>query len=642
MVRKKRKPAKKKVVQVKWSREERQAWKLPKKLTVSEWADANRILDSRTSAEPGQWRTNRTPYLKGIMDAFTDPEVEDITVMASTQTGKTEALYNCIGYLIDQDPGPTLLVMPRDTDADAVSENRVKPMLQESPALKIHLTLRADDLKKKQFSLDRMILYYAGSNSPAALSQKPVRYLFFDETDKYPKFSGREADPIKLATERTRTFWNKVIVKVSTPTTRQGYIFREYERSDKRRFYVPCPKCNHYQVLVFAQVRWPEGERDPENIQTDNLAWYECVRCKHHIQNIEKSRMLAQGIWLAEGQKIKADGTITKKKHHTHRAGFWINALYSPWLTWSEVAAEFLRSKDYTELLMNFVNSWLAEIWEEKSEETKVEMLEQKKQPYMRGTVPSGAKILTAGVDVQKDHLYFVIRAWGIREESWLIREGRVENFDALTEVLFSNTYPPAGNRGEPLAVRLACIDSAYRTEEVYDYCRLHHPEAKAVRGQDKLKAPWVASKIDYHPMTGGRIAGGIILWHIDSNYFKDKIHRLVGITPGDPGEWHLHSETTIEYLKQFCAEHKILIRDRRTGKTREEWQTITAGTPNHLFDCEVYAAAAADMLGVRYLKEETVETKIIQPKRRSGGWIQGGRGKSEGYRRGESRWLKR
>ena len=240
-VKKKRKPVrkKKKAPGVQWSREERRAFRLPRKMTVSEWADKNRILDPKTSAEPGRWRTSRTPYLKGIMDAFADPEIQDITVMASTQVGKTEGMYNCIGYLIDQDPGPALLVMPRDTDADSVSENRVKPMLQGSTALKTHLTPRADDLKKKQFTLDRMILYYAGSNSPAALSQKPIRYLFFDETDKYPKFSGKEADPIKLATERTRTFWNRMIMKASTPTTRQGYIFREYERSDKRRFYVP-------------------------------------------------------------------------------------------------------------------------------------------------------------------------------------------------------------------------------------------------------------------------------------------------------------------------------------------------------------------------------------------------------------------
>ncbi len=231
-------------------------WVLPVKMTVSEWSDQFRRLDVKTSAEPGQWATARTPYLKGIMDAFADPYVDEITVMAASQVGKTEAMYNMLGFIIDQDPGPTLMVSPRADDAKSVSYNRVRPMIECSPILSKYIPINTDDITKLEYHFDRMILYFAGSNSPADLASRPIRYLFLDEVDKYPKFSGREADPIKLASERQKTFWNKKTVKVSTPTTREGYIFREYDKSDQRRFHVPCPHCGKKQVLLFGQIKW--------------------------------------------------------------------------------------------------------------------------------------------------------------------------------------------------------------------------------------------------------------------------------------------------------------------------------------------------------------------------------------------------
>jgi len=612
-----------------WSEPGRAAWKLPAKLTVSEWAEKHRILDARATAEPGGWRNSRTPYLRGIMDAFVDPTVEEITLMAASQLGKTEACLNCLGYAIDQDPGPALFVMPREDDAKYFSQNRAKPMLEGCEVLRRHLSRKQDDLQQMEMRLDRMTIYFAGSNSPAGLASRPIRYLFLDETDKYPPFAGREADPIKLAAERTRTFWNRKIVKVSTPTTRHGYIFREYERSDRRQFYVPCPGCGHYQILVFPQVRWPEGERDPEKIRGERLAWYECESCGRRITDEEKPRILARGIWLAVGQSVDIRGHIKGEKPRTSHAGFWISGLYSPWLSWSDVAAEFLRSKDYPELLMNFKNSWLAEIWEEKAEETIAEGLRERIGNYPKGTCPAGVMILTAGVDIQKDHILFVIRGWGLREESWLIREGRVEDWPDLIEALFRTRYPRSSGEGDPLAVKIACIDSSHRTDEVYDFCR-RWPEARPVKGQQKLKAPWIGSRVDYHPKTGGRMPRSLTLWHIDTTYFKDKIHRLARVGPGDPGEWHLHSEVSEDYIQQFCAEHKILIRDKRTGRSHEEWRLISAGAPNHFLDCEVYAAAAADMEGVRYFAEKSEERKIYRPR------------KIERRREEERRWIPR
>jgi phage terminase large subunit GpA-like protein len=586
-------------------------WVLPVKMTVSEWSDQFRRLDVKTSAEPGQWATARTPYLKGIMDAFTDPYVDEITVMAASQVGKTEAMYNMLGFIIDQDPGPTLMVSPRADDAKSVSYNRVRPMIECSPVLNRYIPINTDDITKLEYHFDRMILYFAGSNSPADLASRPIRYLFLDEVDKYPKFSGREADPIKLASERQKTFWNKKTVKVSTPTTREGYIFREYDKSDQRRFHVPCPHCGKKQVLLFGQIKWPKEESSPERIKNNRLAWYECAHCKKRIDDIHKQKMMLAGEWISE------------KGEHNRNRGFWVSSLYSPWLTWSDIAAEFLKSKDYVELLMNFVNSWLAEVWEEKIEETTVDKVRNLARDYDQGVVPDEVLVLTAGVDVQKDHFYYVIRGWGYYEESWLIRADRVEYWDDIIDCLFKTEYRRASS-AETLSVYLGCIDSGFRTDEVYRFCREWPDKTKAIKGLEEITGGrfYRPNKIDINSRTGAVIPGGLVLWNLNVTQYKDKINRLV--TSQNPGKWHIFKNPADDYLTQFTSEHKVLIRNRTTGKAKEVWQKKKEAAANHYLDAEVYALAAADIIRALNMRKEDAP-RVHQPvtdESGRGGWL--------------------
>ncbi len=586
-------------------------WVLPVKMTVSEWSDQFRRLDVKTSAEPGQWQTGRTPYLKGIMDAFTDPYVDEITVMAASQVGKTEAMYNMLGFIIDQDPGPTLMVSPRADDAKSVSYNRVRPMIECSPILSKYIPINTDDITKLEYHFDRMILYFAGSNSPADLASRPIRYLFLDEVDKYPKFSGREADPIKLASERQKTFWNKKTVKVSTPTTREGYIFREYDKSDQRRFHVPCPHCGKKQVLLFGQIKWPKEESSAERIKNNRLAWYECSHCKKRIDDIHKQKMMLSGEWISE------------KGEHNRNRGFWVSSLYSPWLTWSDIASEFLKSKDYVELLMNFVNSWLAEVWEEKIEETTVDKVRNLARDYDQGVVPDEVLVLTAGIDVQKDHFYYVIRGWGYYEESWLIRADRVEYWDDIIDCLFKTEYRRVSS-AETLNVYMSCIDSGFRTDEVYRFCREWPDKTKAIKGLEEITGGrfYRANKIDINSRTGAVIPGGLVLWNLNVTQYKDKINRLV--TSKNPGKWHIFKNPADDYLMQFTSEHKVLIRNRTTGKAKEVWQKKKEAAANHYLDAEVYALAAADIIRALNMRKED-SPRVHQPvtdESGRGGWL--------------------
>lgn len=394
--------------------------------------------------------------------------------------------------------------------------------------------------------------------------------------------------------------------------TREGYIWQAWERSDQRQFHVPCPHCHELQTLSFAQVKFPEDQRDPAIIRQERLAWYECLHCKGTITDLDKAEMLSKGQWISEG------------KPGTHR-GYRIHCLYSPWLTFSEVAAKFLESKDDVPSLMNFVNSWLGWIFEEESSQIEEDQVAKRVTQYARGTVPSEAMVLTAGVDIQKNQLYYTVRAWGLKEQSWLIECGVLEGgLDLLVDVLMTRSW--GGHR-----LRLACIDSGYRTDEVYRFCRKWPELAKPVKGQRTINGvPIKSTKIDRNA-TGDVVRGSVRLFHLDTHHFKDKLTRLMTATDGDHGAWHLHEDVPQEYLRQVTSEHKVLQRNRRTGATSTEWVTKPGAGANHWFDCEVYSLAAAEILGVWAMQEQAPRPVSPPPSqaqsnwvKQKGGWING------------------
>lgn len=589
---------------VHWRPLEREAWRPPERLSVTDWCERNIELDHLYSSDPGPWRTWKTPYLREPMDAFANPRVERITVIASTQVGKSVLWMNMLGFAVDQAPGPAMLIAPNQEIAERLLAGRIRALFEASDELKRHVvTWGAEEVR-----FDRMMLYQASGNSPAALASKPCCYLFFEELDKLAQFSGKEADPVSLAEERTRTFWKRKIVKGSTPTTRDGYIFKEYGQSDKRQFYVPCPHCGHYQVLEFRRIQF-EGERDPKKIRSEKKLKYECIECDAGIDANAKARILQAGVWVPEGAEVAPDGTLRKVPPPSSHRGYRLNCLYSPWLTWSEIAAKFLESKSDPGKLMTFVNSWLAEPWEEKSETTEPEKLASLAEDYAVATVPEKALHLTAGADVQQGELYYVIRAWGIDLQSWLVQAGRVERWETLENILFRTSFEHLGHQ-ERKPVTLACIDAmGHRTDEVYAFTRKWDPNARPIKGEQRLKGvPYYAARIER--TFEGKPVGGH-LWHLDTTYYKDKLHRLIHTQPGDPGRWALHRDPSEEYLRQVCSEHRALAVNKKTGQTQRIWRERPgAGGQTHWLDCEVYALLAADMLGAYAWKLDDVAPK--------------------------------
>jgi phage terminase large subunit GpA-like protein len=581
--------------------EERQHFRPPDRRSVSEWCDDYRVLDPLNCSLPGKWRTDFTPYLRGIMDAFNDHRCRDLVLMGGTQWGKTEAAINCLLWSAVEDPAPTLFVLPSQGDAESFAARRLRQALEHCDATK-RMRGQNIDWKASEIALGSMVLYMGWSNSPSRLASRSVGRVFFDEVDKYPRFSGREADPISLGSERLRWWTDSKRWISSTPTTTEGYIWQFWEQSDQRWFYCPCPFCGHFQRLTFTPTTlvWPKEERDPVRIREHRLASYVCEACERSIPDDDqhKRRMLAGGVWCPEGGTIRADGTIAGVRTDAATRGFHVNALYSPVLTWSDVAAKFLESKDDVRSLMNFHNSWLGWPWVERSAETTIEAVRNKTAHQPREVVPAQAMLLTAGVDVQKNCLYYTIRAHWAGERSQTIEYGILDSFRSLSTLLMVRDW--TGEDGRKHALRLVCIDSGYRTDEVYAFCLEWPDRARPIKGFDRRAVPIQSFSVERSWQ--GR-AGGLLMWGLDTSYFKDKLTRKIHAQLGAAASWSVHAEPADEYLAHLTSEHRVLVR-RAKGDMQEAWRPRPGGGPNHWLDCEVYQEAASDMLGLYAIRD--------------------------------------
>lgn len=582
--------------------------KKPEKLTVSQWAEKYRVLDESSNFS-GKWSNDITPYLVGIMDAFNDPYIQEINFCKPTQVGGTEAMLNMLGWIIMDNPSPTMIVYPSDDLAKDTSNDRIKPSLSKTPEIKERFYENSS--KELNLKFRGMRIYLRGSGSPGKLASKSIKYLFFDEIDKMDGASRKEASPYNLAKERTRTFtYSKKIYTCSTPTLKTNYVWQIHEDADEqRKYFVPCPHCGEYITFVFKQIRFPEGKEGMTNAERAKDAVYVCQKCGCVITDRDKIKMLRKGEW----RDVKKNCVGRPRK-----VSFWLNALYSRFLTWAEIALEFLDSKDDPEQLQNFVNSWLAEPWEDTKLKTNADLVLERQTESAEFVVPDWAKMLTAGVDVQENCLYWTIRAWGNYMTSQNIAHGQAFSFMELEKIM---NLEYRMQNGSPMLVSLALIDSGYNADSVYDFCVGNSDWALPSKGSSNpMNSHYKFSTVN----KSGSKAFGMNLVLIDTGKYKDMIAGRMRKQNGS-GAWMVYAGCDREYAEQVTAEHKVNVRTNN-GKMKQEWVQKTSHADNHYLDCEVYAMAAADVMGVRSLYLTETEEKPKEKEEQYApeeGWIQ-------------------
>ena len=575
-------------------------------LSVSAWADQHRMLSSKASAEPGRWRTARTPYLREIMDCLSPASpIERVVAMKGAQLGFTEAGSCFIGYVIHHAPGPMMAVWPTVEMAKRNSKQRIDPLIEESPALAERIApARSRDSGNTILAKDFRggVLVMTGANSAVGLRSMPVRYLFLDEVDGYPLDVEGEGDAITLAEARTRTFIRRKIFIVSTPTIAgASSIEREYEASDQRRYFVPCPHCAHAQWFKFERLRWERGR--PET------AAYVCEGCEQPIAEHHKTWMLEHGQWRAT-----APG-------NGRTAGFHLSSLYSPvgWRSWREIAAAWESAVDKTtgsaSAIKTFKNTELGETWVEEGDAPDWQHLLERREDYRIGHVPRGGLLLVGGADVQKDRIEVSVWAFGRGKTAWLI-EHRVLMGDTARDAvwtqlraLLGETWTHAGGAQLPLA-RFA-IDTGFATQEVYACVRAcRDSRVMAVKGAARGAAlVGTPTAVDV-TVAGRKLRRGVKVYTVVVGIAKQELYQHLrlhadvaedGMTPVYPAGYLHLPKIDAEFLQQLCAEQLVTRRDRN-GHPVREWQKLRER--NEALDCYVYARAAAAAAGLDRFEE--------------------------------------
>jgi phage terminase large subunit GpA-like protein len=570
-------------------------------LSVWEWANSRRILTEVSSREAGKYRTDRTPYLKEIMDCMSvhDPTTE-IVIIKGTQVGGTEIANNFVGYIIDVAPGPTLYMLPTVELAQEHSKNRIAPMIEKTPELTKKVSpVRSRDggntVLSKQFLGGA--LYLAGSNSGASYRSKSIRYLILDDIDGFVLDVEGEGNPINLAEKRTDTYSSrKKIIKISTPTEKgSSLVAVEYETSDQRGYHVHCPFCDGLQTLEWGGKGEPFGIKFEvaENQVTD--CWYVCRKCGARIDEHYKTQMLAGGVW------------IPKYPERTKR-GYHISGFMSPagFVSWRQIASEFWKAKDNIQSIKVWVNTRKGEVYDEPGIQPEWTEIKARAEAYEALTVPLGGLLLTAGVDVQDDRLAVVVRAWGLGEESWLVWYGEIYGdtsqdmvWSQLDQILY-RTFDRADGAG--LRITSAGVDSGgHRTQEVYNYCRTRTPIVFALKGASIAAKPVIGRPTSQDvTWQGKKIENGVQLWPVGTDTAKAVIYSRLKMTDTGPGRYHQYIGLADEYYLQLTAER--LVTRFKDGYPYREWQNIRPGGRNEVIDTEVYAYAAAMRAGLPWI----------------------------------------
>lgn len=592
--------------------------KPPPRLTLTEWADEHFRLSTESSAQAGRWTT--LPYQVGIMNAITDPSVVSVSVMKSARVGYTLMISATVGYYVHQAPCSILLVQPTVEDAKSFSKDTIAPMIRDVPALASIMHDEVEEkgardvgntLQGKCYPGGRLSLI--GANSGAGFRRRSCKVAILDEIDAYPTSAGSDGDPIKLATKRTEYFWDRKIIAGSTPlVSGHSRIEELFESGDQRRYYVPCPHCGHMDFMVFTQ-RDSGGHYMVFDKTKPEDAHFVCSKNGCVIEHKDKRAMVTAGEWRAS-------------KPFEGHASFhiWAALSFSPNATWGQIATEFLEAKHGgREQLRTFVNTTLGETWTESGDAPDWERLYQRRESYRIGSVPSGVKFLTAGVDVQKDRWVYEVVGWSGREkESWSIDAGVIPgdtsnaaDWSRLDEFL-ARTYE--SNVG-PMTVLMLAIDSGYNTQMVYNWGRRHERNRViAVKGVSTARTLInTPTPVDVSH-NGTRIARGYKVWPVGVDIAKSELYGWLRLQPPTtesglpfPSGFCHFPEHGDDYFKQLTAEH-LVSTTKRTGYAQHEWQLIP-GRENHWLDARIYARVAAAVLGIDRMASNKPAVQPVQ-----------------------------
>jgi len=591
--------------------------KPPPRLTLSEWADKYRILNAKASAMPGPWKTDAAPWLREIMDAMSDPHIHKVVVMCCAQVGKTDGIIlNAAGYNMHYSPGPMMIMEPTIEMAEALSKDRLTPMIEDSPELGKLVAGRSrnsgNTILKKDFPGGAITL--VGANSPASLRSRPVKILLADEVDAYPASAGDEGDPLFLAAKRTTTFWDYKIGMVSTPTEEgSSRIKIEYLAGTQKEWCLPCPACGEYQPMIWANLRGPDGGKFDRS-DTGNLT-YVCEKC---------GCVGTEYQWRAQRKKGKYIAQNPGAAHESYHMNT-IGAGFGPW---KDMVDKFLQAKDEADngeinQLKVWTNTELGETWQEPGKTVEGEELMNRCEWY-ESEVPDEVRVLTVGIDTQDDRFEAEVVGWNEKLQSWGIRYQKIYGDLELPTVWADLDrflrQPFYKKNGEPLYLRGGFMDSqGHFQDKVLLFCgEREYMHLYAIKGNPGFGRAYPGNK-----STNNRYKIAQIQVGVDAG--KAQVYHSLCVEEEEaPLYCHFPQDERAgyykeEYFRGLAAEKEVI--RMKQGRPVKTWEIKDhRHKRNEPLDCRNYALACLKFINPPELKRPDEKTGTAGRRKLSGG----------------------
>ncbi len=585
----------------------------PEDLTTTEWSEEYVFIPSRLSPlHHGPYSSEITPYLVEVQDCMGDNEHQWVVIMKSVQCGGSQATRNAFLHWLSKRPYPILLVYPDEDAAKFNLKKKILPGIKACPKTNAFISGRKWDVKNQRIALTHTDIAAGWSGSAQSLASDPFGSVICDEVDNFAEFAGSASDPVSLAVRRTTTFKDKrKIVLLSTPTTTHGQISKAFEGcEDKREYWLPCPHCGEFflpsfRLLSYVRVH-EENKREAARLENEQCVSMACPDCGVAIDEKHKPQMVRKGRWRSRGFAFGEHPS-------SERVGFHITGLISLiGISWSNIAANHLRAQGDYAALMNFFNNDLGEPFEDQVERISSRLFRSKAdRGHPHGIVPSWGATLIASADTQKDHFWYMIRAWGRGGVSRLIHHGRAETFSDLYQKTLLSKWQ-VENTTTLIGAHCLLIDSGgtkhageehSKTAQVYRFSKTD-PRIWPTKGRQTGAKPVQPSNITYRP-PGYTASIQVLLRWINTEYFKDVLAFTLreGTETEKEEQWQEHREINDVYAKQMASEHKVA--ERKGQSVKLVWKPLSSGTPNHLWDCAVLQMAGAFMLEVSNLPDE-------------------------------------
>ena len=603
-------------------------------LTIDKWLAERQgvILPERGNAHPGPVNLALTPYLKFPLELFTDTSVERLGLCFARQLGKTTWLLCILGYIIDYDPGPTLLYYPTQDSGKLTSKDRIRPTILNTPTLARHMSADGNDFQLLSYTFDRCTIRYGHAGSEVGGRSQPIRYLLKDETSAMTSSASENAD------DTTSSFWNRRIVEASTPMTQGDNMLRflglqpvegrkgeqlwdtdSWEpKSITTVFFqeVPCPHCGKFIQFLWRQLKWPT------DIAIRNIpekAWYECQKCKSKITDGDKPKMLKAGRWTVH--------PIQKKMKRGKWVGLHMNKMYGPWdsCSFGSIAHGGFRarkSKD-PQVIARFVNNSLAlpySIEQESIELVDEGAITQNVLGYQRNTIPDDCRVLSIGIDVGKmtaSRVHWIVQGFGPHSRSWRIAWGILDDLYQMEAYINETVFqhPKAGR----MRILVGAADSRYNKPEVIRFCKKFRGRIYPIQGERYIKPDIAGASYQAHKAyqperddKGKPLPDSMTGYRINTVYWKQWLYGQINCLYKQKQTFFFPIDRDEVLERHLRSEHEVLSTKRGSAEVIRSWQTRPGYEANHYLDAVIYGIAIADVFGLlSHLESGPIYTAI-------------------------------